>query len=105
VTPGSVARMFRLTVEDVFVIRGRGLVATGRVESGVLRVGDEVQIDGGAIAIVEGVEMFRKAVHEAAAGDNIGLLFRSLDRSQLTRGAVLTSTEPGPPTEGLTVKM
>jgi elongation factor Tu len=57
--------MFRLTVEDVFVIRNRGVVATGRVESGLLRVGDTVHI-----------EIFRKSIYAAKAGDNIGVLFQ-----------------------------
>lgn len=97
--------MFRLTVEDVFVIRDRGLVATGRVESGALRVGDEVQIDGGPVAAVVGIEMFRKKVDQATAGDNVGLLFGSLDRSKVERGAVLTAAGPGSIADGLTVKM
>jgi len=83
--------MFRLTVEDVFVIKNRGVVATGRVESGTLRVGDTVQIDGAFDARVDGIEIFRKSIDEAQAGDNIGVLFRGLEKSQLNRGSVLTA--------------
>jgi translation elongation factor EF-Tu-like GTPase len=84
--------MFRMTVEDVFVIRNRGTVATGRVESGTLRVGDTVQVDGTLDARVDGIEVFRKSIEEAQAGDNIGVLFRGLEKSQLNRGSVLTSS-------------
>jgi elongation factor Tu len=84
--------MFRFTVEDVFAIKNRGIVATGRVESGTLRVGDTVQIDGTLQAHVDGIEVFRKSVHEATAGDNIGVLFRGLEKSQLKRGSVLSSS-------------
>jgi hypothetical protein len=61
--------VFRLTVQDVFAIRGRGLVATGRVESGQVRVGDEVQINGGRRVRVDGIERFRKVLDEAVAGE------------------------------------
>jgi elongation factor Tu len=83
--------MFRLTVEDVFVITNRGVVATGRVESGTLRVGDTVRVDGALEARVDGIEVFRKSIDEAQAGDNIGVLFRGLEKSQLNRGSVLTA--------------
>jgi elongation factor Tu len=61
--------MFRMTVEDVFVIRNRGVVATGRVESGTLRVGDTVQINGTLEWRVDGLEVFRKSIDEAKAGE------------------------------------
>ena len=83
--------MFRLTVQDVFVIRNRGLVATGRVESGQLRVGDQVQINGGQQVRVDGIEQFRKSVDEVGPGDNVGLLFRGVANSELKRGDVLTA--------------
>ena len=83
--------MFRLTVEDVFVIKNRGVVVTGRVESGALRVGDTVLVDGTLQARVDGIEVFRKSIDEAQAGDNIGVLFRGLEKSQLNRGSVLTA--------------
>jgi translation elongation factor EF-Tu-like GTPase len=82
---------FKMTVEDVFVIRNRGVVATGRVESGALRVGDTVRINGGLSARVDGIEAFRKSINEAKAGDNIGVLFRGVEKSQLDRGSVLTA--------------
>lgn len=82
---------FKLTVEDVFVIRNRGVVATGRVESGVLRVGDTVHINGGTAVRVDGIEVFRKSIDEAKAGDNIGVLFKTADKGQLDRGSILTA--------------
>ena len=84
--------MFRMTVEDVFAIRNRGVVATGRVESGTLRVGDTVQIDGTLEARVDAIEVFRKSIDAANVGDNIGVLFKGIEKSQLNRGSVLTSS-------------
>jgi translation elongation factor EF-Tu-like GTPase len=84
--------MFRLTVEDVFVIKNRGVVATGRVESGTLRVGDTVQIDGTVAARVDGIEVFRKSIDEANVGENIGVLFKGVEKGQVDRGSVLTSS-------------
>jgi translation elongation factor EF-Tu-like GTPase len=83
--------MFRLTVEDVFVIKRRGVVATGRVESGTLRVGDTVRIDGSLEARVDAIEVFRKSIDEANVGDNIGVLFKGIEKGQVNRGSVLTS--------------
>jgi translation elongation factor EF-Tu-like GTPase len=83
--------MFRMTIEDVFFIRGRGTVATGRVESGQLRVGDEVRVNGGLALTVDGIEAFRKRLTEANPGDTIGVLFSAVVRSQLNRGDVLTA--------------
>ncbi len=80
---------FQMTVEDVFQIRGRGTVVTGRVESGVLRVGDEVTIrgqGGDRKAVVLGLEMFRRQIQEANVGDNIGVLFRDGGRSDVRAG-------------------
>jgi len=91
--------MFRMTVEDVFVIRNRGVVATGRVESGALRIGDTVQIDGALEARVYGIEMFRKSIDEATVGNNIGVLFRDVEKGQLDRGSVLTAAGEFPPIE------
>jgi translation elongation factor EF-Tu-like GTPase len=90
---------FRMTVEDVFLIRNRGVVATGRVESGVLRVGDTVQINGSLDARVDAIEVFRKSIDEAKAGDNIGVLFKGIEKSQLDRGSVLTAAGEAPPIE------
>jgi translation elongation factor EF-Tu-like GTPase len=78
-----------MTVEDVFVIKNRGVVATGRVVSGVLRVGDTVHINGGPGVTVDAIEVFRKSIDEANLGDNIGVLFKRVDKSQIDRGAVL----------------
>jgi len=91
--------MFRMTVEDVFVIRNRGVVATGRVESGALRIGDTVQIDGALEARVYGIEMFRKSIDEATVGDNIGVLFSDVEKGQVDRGSVLTAAGEFPPIE------
>ena len=88
---------FLMPVEDVFTITGRGTVATGRVERGVLHVGDEVQIVGMKEEIgkttITGVEMFRKMLDEAMAGDNIGALLRGIQRDEIERGQVLA--KPG----------
>jgi len=87
---------FLMPVEDVFTITGRGTVATGRVERGTVKVGDEVEIVGIAEAtrktIVTGVEMFRKLLDSAQAGDNIGALLRGVDRKDIERGQVLAKT-------------
>jgi len=84
--------MFKMTVEDVFAIRNRGVVATGRVESGTLRVGDTVQINGGPGVTVSAIEKFRKQLDEATAGENVGVLIKGIERAQLNRGDVLTSS-------------
>lgn len=83
--------MFRMTVQDVFFIRGRGAVATGRVEYGELRVGDEVRINDGPGVRVDAIEAFRKKVDIATLGDNVGLLFKKLTTSDLAAGDVITS--------------
>jgi len=83
--------MFRMTVADVFFIRGRGVVATGQVQDGVVRVHDEVQINGGSPVAVDGIEAFRKVLEQAQAGDNIGLLFTKLDRTKIKAGDVITA--------------
>ncbi|REJ14098.1 MAG: elongation factor Tu, partial [Bacillaceae bacterium] len=88
---------FMMPVEDVFSITGRGTVATGRVERGVVKVGDEVEIVGLAEeskkTTVTGVEMFRKLLDQAEAGDNIGALLRGIARDEVERGQVLA--KPG----------
>ena len=83
--------MFRMTVADIFVIKGRGVVATGEVESGTLSVGDEVRINGGRTAQVDAIEAFRKKRDSANAGETIGVLMRSLERSDINAGDVLTT--------------
>jgi elongation factor Tu len=88
---------FLMPVEDVFTITGRGTVATGRVDRGVVKVGDEVQIVGLTAdlrkTVVTGVEMFRKLLDQAQAGDNIGVLLRGVERKEIERGQVLA--KPG----------
>jgi len=87
---------FLMSVEDVFSITGRGTVATGRVERGVVKVGDEVEIVGlkdTRKSVVTGVEMFRKLLDQAQAGDNIGTLLRGVDKDAIERGMVLA--KPG----------
>jgi elongation factor Tu len=91
--------MFRMTVEDVFAIRNRGVVATGRVASGTLRVGDTVQLDGTVEARVDAIEVFRKSIDEANVGDNIGVLFKGIEKGQLDRGSVLSAAGEFPPIE------
>jgi elongation factor Tu len=87
---------FLMSVEDVFSITGRGTVATGRIERGRVKVGEEVQLVGfGAEkkAVATGVEMFRKLLDEGQAGDNVGLLLRGVDKKEIERGMVLA--KPG----------
>ncbi|WP_234123273.1 elongation factor Tu [Clostridium hydrogenum] len=90
-------KAFLMPIEDIFTITGRGTVATGRVESGILHVGDEVEIVGLSEetrkVVVTGVEMFRKLLDEAMAGDNIGALLRGVQRDDIERGQVLA--KPG----------
>jgi len=84
---------FLMPVEDIFTITGRGTVATGRVERGVLHLNDELEIVGISEetkkTVVTGIEMFRKQLDEAMAGDNVGLLLRGINRDQIERGQVL----------------
>ncbi|MBD5222764.1 MAG: elongation factor Tu [Bacteroides sp.] len=90
--PRDVDKPFLMPVEDVFSITGRGTVATGRIEAGRVKVGDEVQILGlGADkkSVVTGVEMFRKLLDEGEAGDNVGLLLRGIDKNEVKRGMVI----------------
>ena len=86
---------FFMPVEDVFSITGRGTVATGSVERGILKVGEEVEIVGikeePSKTVVTGVEMFRKLLDEAHAGDNIGALLSGVQRTDIERGQVLAN--------------
>jgi len=92
----AIDKPFLMPVEDVFSISGRGTVATGRVERGVVKVGEEVEIVGikdTAKTVVTGVEMFRKLLDQGQAGDNIGVLLRGVKRDEIERGQVLA--KPG----------
>ena len=88
---------FLMPVEDIFSISGRGTVATGRVEKGMIKLGEEVEIvgmkEGATKTVVTGIEMFRKELDEAEAGDNAGLLLRGIDKKGIERGQVLA--KPG----------
>ena len=84
-----------MPVEDVFSITGRGTVATGRIERGVVKVGEEVQLVGFNAekkTTVTGVEMFRKLLDQGEAGDNVGLLLRGVDKAEIERGMVLAKS-------------
>lgn len=93
----DVDKPFLMPVEDVFTITGRGTVATGRIERGKVKVGDEVEIVGLAPetrkTVVTGVEMHRKTLQEGIAGDNVGVLLRGVSREEVERGQVLA--KPG----------
>ena len=92
--PRDVDKPFLMPVEDVFSITGRGTVATGRIETGIIKTGEEVQIIGlgaeGRKSVVTGVEMFRKILDEGQAGDNVGLLLRGIDKDEIKRGMVIS---------------
>ncbi len=92
----EVDKPFLMPIEDVFAIKGRGTVVTGRVERGKVKLGDEVEIVGlkeTRTTVVTGVEMFRKLLDEGMAGDNIGVLLRGIERTEVERGQVLA--KPG----------
>ena len=87
---------FLMAIEDVFTITGRGTVATGKIDSGIVHVGDKVEILGikdKRDTVVTGVEMFRKLMDEGQAGDNVGLLLRGVERTDIERGQVVA--KPG----------
>jgi elongation factor Tu len=100
---------FLMPVEDVFTITGRGTVATGRVERGVVKVGDEIEIIGLAEetkkSVVTGVEMFRKLLDSAQAGDNIGALLRGVDRKDIERGQVIAKPNTVKPHTNFTAQI
>jgi elongation factor Tu len=92
----EVEKPFLMPVEDVFSITGRGTVGTGRIERGICKVGDEIEIVGihpTKKSVVTGIEMFRKLLDEGQAGDNVGVLLRGVEKNQLERGQVLA--KPG----------
>jgi elongation factor Tu len=93
IPPRDVDKPFLMPVEDVFSITGRGTVATGRIETGIIKTGEQVEIIGlGAekmTSVVTGVDMFRKILDRGEAGDNVGLLLRGIDKNEIKRGMVL----------------
>jgi elongation factor Tu len=95
--PRDVEKPFLMPVEDIFSITGRGTVATGRIETGIIKTGEEMQIIGlgseGKKTVCTGVEMFRKILDEGQAGDNVGLLLRGIEKKEVKRGMVLA--KPG----------
>ncbi|NEN22841.1 elongation factor Tu [Cryomorpha ignava] len=95
--PRDIEKPFLMPVEDVFSITGRGTVATGRIETGIINSGEEVEILGMQVeklkSVVTGVEMFRKILNRGEAGDNVGLLLRGIDKSVIRRGMVIA--KPG----------
>jgi elongation factor Tu len=97
IPPREVDKPFLMPVEDVFSITGRGTVATGRIETGIVHTGDELQLIGlgaeGRKTVCTGVEMFRKILDEGQAGDNVGLLLRGVDKKEIKRGQILA--KPG----------
>jgi elongation factor Tu len=97
IPPRDIEKAFLMPVEDVFSITGRGTVATGRIETGVVLTGNEVNLIGlgaeGKKTVVTGVEMFRKILDRGEAGDNVGLLLRGVDKKEIKRGMVIA--DPG----------
>jgi len=95
--PRDIDKPFLMPVEDVFSITGRGTVATGRIETGMVHTGDELQLIGlgaeGRKTVCTGVEMFRKILDDGQAGDNVGLLLRGVDKKEIKRGMILA--KPG----------
>ena len=97
IPPRDIEKAFLMPVEDVFSITGRGTVATGRIETGIVLTGNEVNLIGlgaaGKKTVVTGVEMFRKILDRGEAGDNVGLLLRGIDKKEFKRGMVIA--DPG----------
>ena len=106
IPPREIDKPFLMPVEDVFSITGRGTVATGRIETGIIKTGEEIQIIGLGLeakkSVVTGVEMFRKILDRGEAGDNVGLLLRGIDKDEIKRGMVIT--HPGKVTPHTTFK-
>jgi len=106
IPPRENEKPFLMPVEDVFSITGRGTVATGRIETGVVNTGDELELIGlGATkrkSVCTGVEMFRKILDRGEAGDNVGLLLRGVDKKEIKRGMVLA--KPGSITPHMKIK-
>jgi len=95
IPPRDVEKPFLMPVEDIFSITGRGTVATGRIETGVVKTGEEINIIGlgaqGRKTVCTGVEMFRKILDRGEAGDNVGLLLRGVDKKEIKRGMVIAA--------------
>lgn len=92
----NIDKPFLMAIEDVFSITGRGTVATGRVERGVVKIGDTVEIIGfgtNKVTTVTGIEMFQKTLDEGIAGDNVGILLRGIQKTEIQRGMVLAKTK------------
>ncbi|HRE75182.1 MAG TPA: elongation factor Tu [Flavobacteriales bacterium] len=106
IPPRDIDKPFLMPVEDVFTITGRGTVATGRIETGIINVGDNVEILGmqeeKLVSTITGVEMFRKLLDRGQAGDNVGLLLRGVDKDAIRRGMVIA--KPGSITPHLSFK-
>ncbi|MGY8901101.1 MAG: EF-Tu C-terminal domain-related protein, partial [Flavobacteriales bacterium] len=94
IPPRDNEKPFLMSIEDVFTITGRGTVATGRIETGIINTGDEVDIigmqDEKVKSTITGVEMFRKILDRGEAGDNVGLLLRGIDKTDIKRGMVIS---------------
>ena len=107
--PRDNEKPFLMPVEDVFSITGRGTVATGRIETGVIKVGEEIQIIGlgeePKKSTVTGVEMFRKRLDQGEAGDNVGLLLRGIDKKEIKRGQVIAKPNTITPHKNFTAEI
>ena len=107
--PRDNEKPFLMPVEDVFSITGRGTVATGRIETGVIKVGEEIQIIGlgeePKKSTVTGVEMFRKLLDQGEAGDNVGLLLRGIDKKEIKRGQVIAKPNTITPHKSFTAEI
>ena len=87
---------FRMTVQDVFSIKGRGTVVTGQIESGTLNINDEIYIrrsNSSRRVVVTGIEMFRKLANQAQAGENVGILFRDIAKQDVEKGDLLLGSD------------
>ena len=107
--PRDNEKPFLMPVEDVFSITGRGTVATGRIETGIIKVGEEIQIIGlgeePKKSTVTGVEMFRKLLDQGEAGDNVGLLLRGIDKKEIKRGQVIAKPNTITPHKNFTAEI
>src|SRR5260370_36538072 len=103
--PGDIDKPFLMPIEDIFSIQGRGTVVTGRIERGICKVGEDMEIVGfrdTRKTVVTGVEMFKKLLDEGRAGDNVGLLLLGVEKDMVERGQVMA--KPGSITPHTTFK-